>query len=154
MKKTVLVLLMTVMVATPCFAQEVEPERPFSIEGTVWKALPIGLQIFPVPGIWNTDDLQFGFYGSTVYPGLEPDEDSFCINMLMFSIFSTCTPSITTQQGGVGVYSTNYYGILQPIGIGMVVRVHESYYPFPDISIALLIKTGVRFIPPEELEAE
>jgi len=44
MKRTILVVLMVLMVATPCFAQEGE-----SIEGTIWEVLPIGLRIFPTP---------------------------------------------------------------------------------------------------------
>jgi hypothetical protein len=36
MKKIILAVLMAVMITTPCFAQEVEPEGLFSIEGTSW----------------------------------------------------------------------------------------------------------------------
>ena len=49
MKKTILAILTAVMVATPCFANEIEPEGIFSLHGTLWQALPIGLQIFPFP---------------------------------------------------------------------------------------------------------
>jgi hypothetical protein len=36
MKKTILAVLIVVMIATPCFAQEVETDGLFSIEGTLW----------------------------------------------------------------------------------------------------------------------
>jgi hypothetical protein len=148
MKRTILAVMMAVMIATPCFSQEIEPDGLFSIEGTLWKALPIGVQIFPLPGIWDTEDLQFGFFGGEVYPDLEPDDSSFYIDMLAFSIFSTTGCWISTNQGGTGGFPTNYYGILQPSGIGMVVEVFESYYLFPDISIALLIKADDKWSPP------
>jgi len=69
--------------------------------------------------------------------------------MLAFSIFFTNGTWISTNQGGAGFFSTEYLGIIQPIGIGMVVEVFESYYPFPFISIALLIKTDDSWVPPD-----
>ena len=41
MKKTILIVLMAVMVATPCFAQEVETDANFSLHGTQWEVTPI-----------------------------------------------------------------------------------------------------------------
>ena len=41
MKRTILVALIAVMVATPCLAQEIEPDGMFSIEGTLWRFGPI-----------------------------------------------------------------------------------------------------------------
>ena len=149
MRKTILAVLVVVMLATPCFAQEIEPDGLFSIEGTLWRALPIGIQIFPLPGIWATEDLQLGFYGGKAYPDLELDDYSFYRDMLAFSIFSTNNTWISTNQGGTGGFPTYYYGILQPIGIGMVVEVHHSYYLFADISIALLIKVDDDWTPSE-----
>ena len=37
MKKTILAVLMVLVIATPCFAEEVEPDGLFSIEGTRWR---------------------------------------------------------------------------------------------------------------------
>ena len=39
MKKTILIVLMLVMIATPCFAQEIEPDGYLTLEGTLWLAL-------------------------------------------------------------------------------------------------------------------
>ena len=36
MKKTILVVLMAVMLTTPCLAQEIETDGIFSLEGTRW----------------------------------------------------------------------------------------------------------------------
>ena len=37
MKKTILAVLMVVLVATPCFAQEVESDEILTLEGTFWQ---------------------------------------------------------------------------------------------------------------------
>ena len=78
MKKTILVVLMAVMVATPCFAQEVKPEGIFSIEGTLWQSLPTGVQLLPFPSLVPIDWV-FGFYGGEVY---HDGSNSFYIDML------------------------------------------------------------------------
>jgi len=36
MKRTILVMLMVVIIVTPCFAQEIGPEGIFSLHGTKW----------------------------------------------------------------------------------------------------------------------
>ena len=85
MKRTILVVLAIVMVATPCLAQEIETDGLFSLHGTLWEALPVGIQlvpfpwfqILPIPEIWNTDGLQFGFYGGEVYI----ENDDFIIKL-------------------------------------------------------------------------
>jgi hypothetical protein len=88
MKKTILVVLMAVMAATPCLAQEVETDGIFSLHGTVWQALPIKLQILPYPWIVPDPTLpSFWFYDGKVYRGGNPVIDSFYIDMLVCSIF-------------------------------------------------------------------
>ena len=137
MKRTIIVLLVALMVATPCLAQEIEPDGLFSIDGTKWQALPIGLQIFPLPGIWETDGLEFGFYGGEGY-----------IDMLVFSIFNTGYSLSTCLTGGG---STSYFGILQPIGIGIVVELYVSSSPGVPamLNIGFLIKISNDWEPPE-----
>ena len=49
MRKLILASLIAIMVATPCLAQEIETDGLFSIEGTMWKALPIGMGIMTEP---------------------------------------------------------------------------------------------------------
>ena len=51
MKRTILVVLMVAMVATPCLAQEIETEGLFSIEGTTWKCIGVAIQILEPPFI-------------------------------------------------------------------------------------------------------
>ena len=148
MKKTILAVLMVVMITIPCLAQEVEPEGIFSIEETVWQELPIALQIFPVPWIGPNYDLEFGFYGGEVYPDLQPVDKSFYMDMLVFSIFAAGY----SMSHNLGPVTTSaYFGILQPIGIGtVIVSTYQCcLLPIPTISIALLIKTGDTWTPPE-----
>ena len=82
MKKTILVIVIAVMVATPCFAQEVEPEGIFSIEGTRWQSLPTGVQLLPFPSLVPID-WGFGFYGGEA----SRYHTYFCIDMIVCSIF-------------------------------------------------------------------
>lgn len=138
MKKTILIVLTIALFATPCLAQEVEPQGMLTIDGTVWQALPIGLKIFRLPGIWDTNGLQFVFYGDT---------GSSYIDMLACSIFWA------VEVGPFSYITGRYFGILQPIGIGMVVKTdfRGALTPFspPNISIALLVKIKDNWVPPE-----
>jgi len=54
MKKTILVVLMVVMIATPCFAQGVETDGLFSIVGTEWRCIGVAVYFgFP---FWDVLD--------------------------------------------------------------------------------------------------
>ena len=141
MKKSILVMLIAVLTATPCLAQEIEPEGIFSLHGTEWQALPIGVQILPFPFVSPLFNSEFGFYGGKIYPTWVFNA-SFYIDMLVCSIFWGV--DIPGFRSG-GTYW--YYGILQPIGMGMVVEM--TYYPLPRIIIGLLIKTDNNWTPPE-----
>ena len=61
MKKTILVVIMAILIATSCFAQEVEPDGIFSLHGTVWQAEQV-LWLLPPQGIVPSD-YEVGFYG-------------------------------------------------------------------------------------------
>jgi hypothetical protein len=137
MKKIILAVLMAVMIATPCFAQEVEPEGLFSLEGTLWQALPTGIQILPFPGIWDANGLQFVFYGDT---------GPSYIDMLAFSIFWE-----VRGRGSSSGLIRWYFGILQPIGKGMVFELFELGYPYLSIfmNVGFLIKINDNWVPPE-----
>lgn len=149
MKKTILAVLMAVMIATPCLAQEVEPEGMFSIEGTLWETLPIGLQILPFPFIWPMNDLQIGFYGGEVYLDGSKRfvENSFYADMLVCSVFSGSYKNTSIGYVGSSVW---YSGILQPVGIGMVfgITFGGGAITVPMIHVALLIKTDNNWTPP------
>lgn len=148
MKKTVLSVLMLVMVAPPCFTQEIGAGEIFDIEGTIWEVLPIGLRIFPTPGIWIPGDLEFGFYDGKVYRQHTLIENSSYEDKQGFIVFSTTNSPISTQ-GIVDVTEPLYFGILQPTGMGIVVEGHISLIPLGlFINMGLLIKNPIRFFNP------
>ena len=47
MNKAVLTVLMLVVIVTPCFSQELEPDGLFSIEGTEWMCIGLAFLISP-----------------------------------------------------------------------------------------------------------
>lgn len=139
MKRIILVVLMVIMVATPCFAQELEPEGIFSIEGTVWRAT----YIFPLIDWMHFDDI--GFYGGSVY-WRDPKvwvqwPNSFYVNALVASfstardpygfIISTCV----MQPLGIGVITNIGYDSLQPFlfQIGILHKINDDWAPLANI---------------------
>jgi hypothetical protein len=147
MKKTILIVFMVVTIATPCFAQEVEPEGIFTIGGTQWKILP-GLRILPLPWIW-TRGTDIGFWDGKVYEQSTNPKESFYVDMLAASIFM--------YVGGGGPFKVIAFGIMQPAGIGMMMECWIVYPPysftgiFPSYSLGImpLIKTDDNWLPPD-----
>lgn len=164
MKRTALVIIVAVMIATPCFAQEVEPEGIISLHGTAWKVL-VESCIFPFPGIGRIGDEEpdLGFYNDKLYRIQEYgvsyiENNSIYIDMIAFSIFTSNPPfrrnsSITTHlTAGVPSYD---FGILLPIGIGMRITWACTWYRhplLPFIDIELLSKTEDNWIPQPRAE--
>jgi hypothetical protein len=56
MQKITLAVLLLVILATPCSAQEIEPDGIFSIEGTEWNVCRMGIQL--IEGTWNPYPLE------------------------------------------------------------------------------------------------
>ena len=144
MKKIILAVLMVLIVATPCFAQEVETDGLFSIKGTKWEALP-----FQFTPFWY---MVLGFSGGTVYSVYSeytlPTSNSFYIDMLVASIFMYARDRDPIWLGpGIEIG----FGILQPIGFGvMITYIKHENLPFPIIDMVLLTKTDNNWKPPEE----
>ena len=115
MNKTVLIVLMALMIATPCLAQELEPDGIFSLHGTLWKPCVIGLTTTPpfvLIGCLET----IGFYQDTVYPctereGCNPDSDYTYIDSFLVSI-------VYKSKFEVGNVALELY-ILHPSGFGV-----------------------------------
>ena len=103
MKKLVLVILIAVMTATPCLAQEIEPEGMFSIERTRWQRCPT-LGVLPIPyvGCEESADSGIGFYQGKVYSSMFGLFNrymlSFYVDMLGVSTYFayTCAPPTVT----------------------------------------------------------
>ena len=71
MKRTILVVLIAVMIATPCFAQEIEPDGLFSLDGTLWKFFRPEIQFGTTYGqpyfYIGVNSGEVGFYQGSVY---------------------------------------------------------------------------------------
>jgi len=63
MKRTILVMLMVVIIVTPCFAQEIGPEGIFSLHGTKWVSTVLVKSPEWVEGVKH----EIGFYNGQVY---------------------------------------------------------------------------------------
>ncbi len=129
MKKIILVLLMLLMIATPCFAQDIEPEGIFGLENTLWE-LKMGRHEYP--------NYHMGFYDGQVYLGVQSffaGPESSYANFLFLSIFSH-----------PGKYE-NYWGIVSSLlGIGITSYANsksgiETYY--------VMTKVNDNWTPPE-----
>jgi hypothetical protein len=103
MKKTILAVLMAVLIATPCFAQEIETDGLFSIMGTEWRR--IGIVFY-----WSGDMI------TEVPPYIRPIDDT---------VYFTDQLERYGQYLELGVFTVIWNGlesimILQPtIGVGM-----------------------------------
>jgi hypothetical protein len=156
-KKTILAVLMILTIATPCFAQDEKPDKPFSIEGTQWQSLPIGMIIFPITAVGPIDPYEVGFYDGKVYfhgyiyGGFqyEPADEkrSFYMDMLVASIFMY---SGRNCQMSDGCWDYIVFGIMQPIGVGVMTT--SNGVPIPDsVGAAILVKTNDNWVPEEDV---
>ena len=146
MKKIILVMLMVILVATPCLAKEVEPEGLLSIEGTLWNACSVFIPPLYPPqygGRAVTGDLDYGFHQGIVYrcnnAGLGyscRQTDAQYIDTPVISILYEVglTPPFVflaiIQTSSVGIFS----GYLAPISFvfGILFKTDDSWTP-PEI---------------------
>lgn len=141
MKKTILIALISLMLPTLCFAQELEPKGIFSIEGTQWRAR----SIFPPPHWTYTSDI--GFYGGKVYwysdrSGWMQWPNSFYVDALVAS-FSIAISGALEEF----IISTC---VMQPLGIGVITNIgySSSFLPYLFFQIGILQKIDDDWIPP------
>jgi hypothetical protein len=150
MKKTILVVLMVLMVSTPCLA-EVEPEGIISIEGTNWQTILVWT-ILPIPHFVPAG-ASIGFSGGVVYPCMCIGNvtNSFYIDMVAASFFMY-SAEYTPPDVRDYVVNEVAMGIVQPtIGVGFMISYQtQIYFPIPLVYMALLIKTNDNWTPPSE----
>ena len=141
MKKIILVVLMIVMITTPCLAQEIEPNGIFSIEGTEWRI--------------RSGDIRLGFHQGEIYhtyydlyegekwrkcssstDGLDPFYADLpvsyfqCVVLVYFGL----VPFTLYQRGflipslgiGFGVYGLVFYATIIP---NALVKTSDSWQP-------------------------
>ena len=127
MKKTILVMLMAVMIATPCLAQEIEPEGIFSVHGTIWQQY-LQITILPIPSIHSTD-FKRHFYGGRVYDHDEVYTRGFYVDLLAVSFSFYFSPW------------GNEIGIMLPaIGRGISMEFALAHFLIPFLQITLYNK--------------
>ena len=84
MRKTALIMLISAMLVSPCFAQQVDPDGIFSFEGTRWRSCGIEFgfnnNIFETPYILdvNCSNLSSAYDDGNVYICEEEDNCSSC----------------------------------------------------------------------------
>ena len=117
MKKTILVVLMAVMIATPCLAQEVETDGIFSIEGTWWEGEDMAL-FYSHPG------LEIGFFEGDAY-----GNNAYQFNFAFYFDTPLFSSFFLSAYDHGGYYVT---GVLFPlIGFGFGVERIYPNRPFP-----------------------
>ena len=138
MKKTILVVLMVVIVTTPCFAQEVEPDGIFSLNRTLWLLVAFG----------GGNQINYGFYQGDVYiqefgyPDIDKCtllEDSSYLDLLAVSFFKIDYYSVSRAE----------YGIMYPLGIGMMLSIYKPEDAPPRVNTYMLIRMSYNWTPPE-----
>jgi len=153
MKKTLLVMLLAVMVATPCFGQEIEPDGLFSIEGTRWRVCQIFFQtnLRPIISLQCKEDL--AFYSGSVYlctssgtcqiiPFLDYIDTPIVgvaweVHAECSSFYSFCLAGYQVaimQPFGLGIHSIVSLAFgsgsrLAVCGIGIVFKVEDNWTP-------------------------
>ena len=157
MKRAILVVLTVALVITPCFAQEVETEGLFSLDGTLWRLYDVGYAIYPYfPFIildlrfFRSPMFYYGFSQGRGYScgdlgeGLECASDTFA--------GPTCSPSICYDKDiiidaeGFAISFDSYL----PIGIGTFALASCSYteWAFCQSYIGIFIKVEDEWRPP------
>jgi hypothetical protein len=130
MKKTILLVLMALMIATPCFAQEVETESFFSVEGTSWELC--GLVIINGP--------PFGFVGCAgeigFYPGWKYPYVDLGLVSIAYDIFDVRNFFLAIMQPiGLGVFincgsmPTGHFWGSQACMIGIMYKINDNWVP-------------------------
>jgi hypothetical protein len=135
--KKIIFAIMAVMVATPCLAQEIEPEGMLSIEGTRWIMIPSqGFGSYYV-GFYQRKAYFLSDNGATVSCSISTE--SFYVDLLVVSLFIDNTSNELV-----------YYGILQPMGFGILIFYDKPPNPF--LGFVVLIKVDNNWKPPPECE--
>jgi len=150
MKRTITAVLMALMVSTPCFAQEIETDGIFSIEGTRWQGCPTWM-ILPSPqiGCNESGGYEIGFYQRKVYNSMGSFIGrvrlSFFVDMLGVSTYFGYT--IAPPSGTIWVT-----GFMFPaVGLGIGVTFGSTHLIIPIFSISILNKAEDNWIPPESI---
>ena len=140
MKRTILAVLIVAMIATPCFAQKIEPDGLFSIEGTLWNVCRIGIKSRP-PYFYPPECNSMGFHNGNLYSCYETGcsdaySRGFYIDSPVLSIaFNPPGLDLYVMQptSGIGLYLHSGcgggYGVTCYFLIGMMLKVENNWAP-------------------------
>ena len=125
MKRTILVVIMALVFATPCFAQEIETDGLFSIDGTKWRMCGIVLQTPEQPIVSFKCDYELAFYHGSVFQCLSTSRN--CTEYPNDRYIDTPVVSVAWHKcGGCGFASGKPHcnlhyqvGTIQPLGLGL-----------------------------------
>ena len=154
MKKVILIVLMVLMVSTPCMAQT--GLNLFSIEGTLWKSIALPHPVEPILFFW-------GFWGGTAYQGISEtgpflppaSPSSPCTISSSYNdspLFSTFSFRSSCPREEFSV-DASYLGCLFPLAvIGFTAYWGRGIEPPEQREFALyvLLKIDDNWIPPSE----
>lgn len=148
MKKAILVVLMVVMVITPCFALEVELDGIFSLDGTLWQYFRPEIHFGNTAGQPYFDigvnSGEVGFYQGSVYWCSEngcgsggPYIDTPVIGIFFTLWFWSIDLWVMQPTVGIGLTTTCYCGGVSytsgcGFGIGMMFKIDNNWSP-PDV---------------------
>ena len=140
MKKTILAIVMAVMIATPCFAQDVEPDGIFSVDGTLWTLCSVVFS-YILPPYADRFCLDYGFYQGKVYACRNAGLGYNCIqtNEIYFN-----TPVISILYGVHLMPPMISLGIMQVNSFGVYTALSPIAFAF-----GILSKTDDNWTPPE-----
>ena len=146
MKKTFFVVLMAVMVATPCLA-EVETEGLFSIDGTIWYMCGVFFY-WPsaLPVRWECGMSGLAFYQGKIYDCSETHCAARPNPSIESGICSYVDLGVMSFVFDLEYHYDVVLAILQPIGLGVFTDTSLEA-PFRD-GIGIMYKTNDNWKPP------
>ena len=125
MKKTILVLLMALVFATPCLAKEIETDEIFSLAGTEWRCIGVGVQIPPVKRTFihlydeTVDFSERSIFTTSGNIGILQWVDTY-LDFLVFSV--------AWDRDGQKHSTTHLFAVMQPAaGVGMFLSIEKSH---------------------------
>jgi hypothetical protein len=145
MKRTILVMLLLALITTPCFAQEVEPDGLFSLDGTLWRYFRLDLAFGTSVGQPYFDieasSGERGFFQGNMYSCSENDCGSGFpyIDTPVLGVFFTLGLIgidlwVMQPTVGIGLTMTSYCGGMSyssgcGFGIGMMFKIDNNWSP-------------------------
>ena len=143
MRKTILGIVIVLLVATPCFAQEIEPDGLFSVEGTLWNVCYITITFsLSIGQPFSMYCNRMGFYEGAYWCV----EDECRLGGFLYIDSPVLSIAYVLPFRG---YFTLL--VMQPIGIGIGIGYKDlSPHPSFEYSIFLMYKIDNNWTPHDQ----